>query len=149
MIESWRHLPLDMSLATPHCSLRKVRTPLYSVFIITSDPILLDHPYVIAFSLIMLHTDAFNKSNKRKMTKADYVKNTQLPGVYPQVLDVSVEITLDFMTMGSFSFSVSTTTSFSLLSFLWRILWKSQGLSQLACLLLFLRTLSFLDEVIR
>lgn len=37
----------------------------------------------------MLHTDAFNKSNKRKMTKADYVKNTRLPGVYPEVLDVS------------------------------------------------------------
>lgn len=47
-----------------------------------------DHPYILAFSLIMLHTDAFNKSNKRKMTKADYVKNTRLPGVAPEVLDV-------------------------------------------------------------
>ena len=37
----------------------------------------------------MLHTDAFNKSNKRKMTKQDYVKNTRLPGVAPEVLDVS------------------------------------------------------------
>lgn len=37
----------------------------------------------------MLHTDAFNKSNKRKMTKPDYVKNTRLPGVAPEVLDVS------------------------------------------------------------
>ncbi|TCD63389.1 hypothetical protein EIP91_005597 [Steccherinum ochraceum] len=46
-----------------------------------------DHPYVLAFSLIMLHTDAFNKSNKRKMTKPDYVKNTRLPGVPPEVLD--------------------------------------------------------------
>ncbi|KAI0704903.1 hypothetical protein BC835DRAFT_1410243 [Cytidiella melzeri] len=46
-----------------------------------------DHPYVLAFSLIMLHTDAFNKSNKRKMTKADYMKNTRLPGVAPEVLD--------------------------------------------------------------
>ncbi|KAL0580317.1 hypothetical protein V5O48_001734 [Marasmius crinis-equi] len=46
-----------------------------------------DHPYVLAFSLIMLHTDAFNKSNKRKMTKADYIKNTRLPGVPPEVLD--------------------------------------------------------------
>jgi len=36
----------------------------------------------------MLHTDAFNKSNKRKMTKADYIKNTRLPGVAPEVLDV-------------------------------------------------------------
>ena len=47
-----------------------------------------DHPYILAFSLIMLHTDAFNKSNKRKMTKQDYVKNTRLPGVAPEVLDV-------------------------------------------------------------
>ncbi|KAJ7655122.1 hypothetical protein DFH06DRAFT_1201661 [Mycena polygramma] len=46
-----------------------------------------DHPYILAFSLIMLHTDAFNKSNKRKMTKADYIKNTRLPGVPPEVLD--------------------------------------------------------------
>ncbi|KAH9946772.1 hypothetical protein B0H21DRAFT_382038 [Amylocystis lapponica] len=46
-----------------------------------------DHPYILAFSMIMLHTDAFNKSNKRKMTKPDYVKNTRLPGVAPEVLD--------------------------------------------------------------
>lgn len=46
-----------------------------------------DHPYILAFSLIMLHTDAFNKSNKRKMTKADYIKNTKLPGVSSEVLD--------------------------------------------------------------
>ncbi|KIO20475.1 hypothetical protein M407DRAFT_81501 [Tulasnella calospora MUT 4182] len=46
-----------------------------------------DHPYILAFSLMMLHTDAFNKSNKRKMTKADYVRNTRLPGVPSEVLD--------------------------------------------------------------
>ncbi|KAH9968900.1 hypothetical protein BC827DRAFT_293936 [Russula dissimulans] len=46
-----------------------------------------DHPYILAFSLIMLHTDAFNKSNKRKMTKADYIKNTQLSGIFPEVLE--------------------------------------------------------------
>ncbi|KDN43460.1 hypothetical protein RSAG8_06049, partial [Rhizoctonia solani AG-8 WAC10335] len=43
--------------------------------------------YVLAFSLMMLHTDAFNKSNKNKMTKADYVKNTRMPGLPPQVLE--------------------------------------------------------------
>lgn len=53
-------------------------------------PHLVDHPYIMAFSLIMLHTDAFNKSNKHKMTKPDYVKNTRLPGVAPEVLDVSL-----------------------------------------------------------
>jgi len=52
-----------------------------------------DHPYILAFSLIMLHTDAFNKSNRRKMTKADYVKNTSLPGLIPEVLDVSLVFT--------------------------------------------------------
>ena len=36
----------------------------------------------------MLHTDAFNKSNKRKMTKPDYIRNTRLSGVYPEVLEV-------------------------------------------------------------
>ncbi|KIK94868.1 hypothetical protein PAXRUDRAFT_141953 [Paxillus rubicundulus Ve08.2h10] len=46
-----------------------------------------DHTYILAFSLIMLHTDAFNKSNRRKMSKADYVKNTSLPGMIPEVLD--------------------------------------------------------------
>ncbi|KAI0033436.1 hypothetical protein K488DRAFT_47759, partial [Vararia minispora EC-137] len=46
-----------------------------------------DQPYILAFSLIMLHTDAFNKSNKRKMTKADYVKNTRLPGFPEEALD--------------------------------------------------------------
>jgi hypothetical protein len=46
-----------------------------------------DIPYILAFSLIMLHTDAFNKSNKRKMTKVDYQKNTAMSGVIPEVLD--------------------------------------------------------------
>jgi len=48
-----------------------------------------DQPYILAFSLIMLHTDAFNRSNKNKMTKADYARNTRLDGVNPLVLDVS------------------------------------------------------------
>ncbi|PVG04822.1 hypothetical protein CPB86DRAFT_721318 [Serendipita vermifera] len=46
-----------------------------------------DQAYILAFSLIMLHTDAFNKSNKNKMTKAGYIKNTRLPGVQPEILD--------------------------------------------------------------
>jgi hypothetical protein len=37
----------------------------------------------------MLHTDAFNRSNKNKMNKADYARNTRLDGVNPLVLDVS------------------------------------------------------------
>jgi Sec7-like guanine-nucleotide exchange factor len=57
-------------------------------FFIIQSP-LQDHAYVLAFSLIMLHTDAFNPSNKRKMTKQDYIKNTKLPGLPIEVLDVS------------------------------------------------------------
>ena len=41
---------------------------------------------------MMLHTDAFNKSNRNKMTKADYVKNTRLPGVLPEMLEVRGQI---------------------------------------------------------
>lgn len=36
-----------------------------------------DQAYIIAFSLMMLHTDAFNKNNKYKMQKGDYIKNTR------------------------------------------------------------------------
>jgi len=54
----------------------------------------LDHPYILAFSLIMLHTDAFNKSNRRKMTKADYIKNTSLPGVEIEILEVTISACL-------------------------------------------------------
>lgn len=35
----------------------------------------------------MLHTDAFNRHNKNKMTKADYVRNTRLDGVPETVLE--------------------------------------------------------------
>jgi hypothetical protein len=65
-------------------------TPTFPLFLAhTLTPsIIADHPYILAFSLIMLHTDAFNPSNKRKMTKPDYVKNTKLPGIQTEVLDV-------------------------------------------------------------
>lgn len=62
-----------------------------------------DHAYILAFSLIMLHTDAFNKSNKNKMTKAAYVKNTRLPGVQPEVLEVCCR--LPFATYATFPLS--------------------------------------------
>ncbi|GBC05108.1 hypothetical protein RclHR1_06030008 [Rhizophagus clarus] len=47
-----------------------------------------DTPYVLAFSLLMLHTDAFNKNVKRKMTKEDFVKNTRIDGVPPEILEI-------------------------------------------------------------
>ena len=45
-----------------------------------------DQAYIIAFSLMMLHTDAFNRNNKRKMQKHDYVKNTSGQHVSEDVL---------------------------------------------------------------
>lgn len=51
---------------------------------------MLDNTYVLAFSMMMLHTDAFNRHNKNKMTKADYVRNTRMEGVPPLVLEVSI-----------------------------------------------------------
>ena len=89
LIVSWKHLPLDIQSAILISSYLKVCQPVkcrresFLIFFI-------DHPYILAFSLIMLHTDAFNKSNKRKMTKADYIKNTKLVGVSTEVLDVRV-----------------------------------------------------------
>jgi hypothetical protein len=62
-----------------------------------------DHPYILAFSLIMLHTDAFNKSNKRKMTRAAYVKNARLPGVASDVLDVSSPMNIFRLSLTYFS----------------------------------------------
>lgn len=49
-----------------------------------------DTPYVLAFSLIMLSTDHFNPSNKNKMNKADYLRNTRLDDVAPEVLEVGL-----------------------------------------------------------
>ncbi|GBB91366.1 hypothetical protein RclHR1_01860020 [Rhizophagus clarus] len=47
-----------------------------------------DTTYVLAFSLLMLHTDAFNKSVKRKMTKEEFVKNTKIDGVPSEILEI-------------------------------------------------------------
>jgi hypothetical protein len=46
-----------------------------------------DQPYILAFSLMMLHTDAFNKNAKNKMSKADYVRNSSSSGVAQDVLE--------------------------------------------------------------
>lgn len=46
-----------------------------------------DQAYFIAFSLLILHTDVFNKNNKHKMQKADYLKNTRGEGIFDEVLE--------------------------------------------------------------
>ncbi|KAI0016741.1 hypothetical protein F4780DRAFT_665518 [Xylariomycetidae sp. FL0641] len=46
-----------------------------------------DQAYFIAFSLLILHTDVFNKNNKYKMQKTDYLKNTSGEGISDDVLE--------------------------------------------------------------
>ncbi|EFX01000.1 guanyl-nucleotide exchange factor [Grosmannia clavigera kw1407] len=47
-----------------------------------------DQAYFIAFSLLILHTDVFNKNNKHKMQKQDYLKNTRGEGIFDEILEV-------------------------------------------------------------
>ncbi|KAK7754874.1 hypothetical protein SLS62_003188, partial [Diatrype stigma] len=51
---------------------------------IYADP---DQAYFIAFSLLILHTDVFNKNNKYKMQKADYLRNTGGEGIFDDILE--------------------------------------------------------------
>ncbi|CAJ2507983.1 Uu.00g091690.m01.CDS01 [Anthostomella pinea] len=46
-----------------------------------------DQAYFIAFSLLILHTDVFNKNNKYKMQKPDYLKNTRGEGICDDILE--------------------------------------------------------------
>ncbi|KAJ5964819.1 uncharacterized protein N7479_004695 [Penicillium vulpinum] len=50
-----------------------------------------DNAYFIAFSLLILHTDVFNKNNKRKMQKADYVKISRSEGISEDILECFYE----------------------------------------------------------
>lgn len=45
--------------------------------------------YVVVFSLMILHTDIFNKNNRHKMQKNEYVRNTYAKGVSREILEVS------------------------------------------------------------
>lgn len=46
-----------------------------------------DQAYFIAFSQLILHTDFFNKNNKHKMQKTDYLKNTRGEGIFDEILE--------------------------------------------------------------
>ncbi|PCG96983.1 SEC7-like, alpha orthogonal bundle [Penicillium occitanis (nom. inval.)] len=50
-----------------------------------------DQTYFIAFSILILHTDVFNKNNKRKMQKQDYVRNSRIDGVSEEILECFYE----------------------------------------------------------
>lgn len=47
----------------------------------------IDEAYFIAFSILILHTDVFNKNNKHKMQKSDYCKNAKGQGVAEEILE--------------------------------------------------------------
>ena len=47
----------------------------------------LDEAYFVAFSIIILHTDVFNKSNKHKMQKHEYTKIVKGQGVADEILE--------------------------------------------------------------
>jgi hypothetical protein len=46
-----------------------------------------DQAYFVAFSLLILHTDVFNKNNKHKMLKVEYLKNTRGEGIFDEILE--------------------------------------------------------------
>lgn len=71
-----------------------------------------DKAYYMTFSLLLLHSDAFNKSNKRKMSRHDYVRNSSTDGVAADVLEcfydnilytpfIRVEDDIDITTLSS------------------------------------------------
>ncbi|KAB8349701.1 hypothetical protein FH972_023716 [Carpinus fangiana] len=45
-----------------------------------------DEAYLVAYSLIILHSDLFNKNNKHKMQRGQYQKNTGGHGVHEEIL---------------------------------------------------------------
>ena len=47
----------------------------------------LDDAYFVAFSILILHTDVFNRNNKHKMQKHDYTKNARGQGVADEILE--------------------------------------------------------------
>lgn len=44
--------------------------------------------YVVAFSLMILHTDCFNPSNRHKMLKSEYIRNIHAKDVSADILEV-------------------------------------------------------------
>jgi hypothetical protein len=94
----FQFLPIDLSirLLLYHCSLPKETQHIdrfieaFSNRYCECNPEVFPSPdktYILAFSIIMLHTDWFNKNNKKKMTKEQYIKNTKVEGVGTEILE--------------------------------------------------------------
>lgn len=41
----------------------------------------------VVFSMVMLHTDVFNKNIKHKISKADYIRNAAIDGMAPEIFE--------------------------------------------------------------
>ncbi|KAA8915815.1 hypothetical protein TRICI_002025 [Trichomonascus ciferrii] len=50
-----------------------------------------ENAYIVVFALMILHTDFFNRNNKHKMQKSDFLRNTYAKGVPKDVLEVSFD----------------------------------------------------------
>ena len=84
MIGSCRALLIDTRSAIPGYSLRLVSSrDLIPVLGINA---IAEQAYFIAFSIIILHTDVFNKNNKHKMQRPDYLRNTSTEGIAEDIL---------------------------------------------------------------
>ncbi|WBW73128.1 Arf GEF Sec74 [Schizosaccharomyces osmophilus] len=46
-----------------------------------------DECYILTFSLMILHTDFYNINNRQKMTKSEFIANTNLPNILPEILE--------------------------------------------------------------
>ncbi|EPY50210.1 guanyl-nucleotide exchange factor Sec74 [Schizosaccharomyces cryophilus OY26] len=46
-----------------------------------------DECYILTFSLMILHTDFYNTNNRQKMTKGEFISNTNLPNILPEILE--------------------------------------------------------------
>ncbi|EPX73298.1 guanyl-nucleotide exchange factor Sec74 [Schizosaccharomyces octosporus yFS286] len=46
-----------------------------------------DECYILTFSLMILHTDFYNINNRQKMTKSEFIANTNLPNIMPEILE--------------------------------------------------------------
>ena len=45
-----------------------------------------DQAYLVAYSLVILHSDLFNKNNKHKMQRGEYQRNTSGSGIHDDIL---------------------------------------------------------------